>query len=102
MNTRIILITGANGALGGAIAKSFLEESPTNFIWLGVNRRRECADELAATNTGRSQVIALDVTQPDAWQSAVKEILAAHQHLDVLVNNAGTHDDALLAATCCR
>jgi 3-oxoacyl-[acyl-carrier protein] reductase len=97
MNSRIILITGANGDLGRATARAFLDESPANFVWLGVNRRREHADELAAANADRCRVIALDVTQPTAWQQAVKEILAAHQRLDVLVNNAGTHQDALLA-----
>lgn len=96
MNSRIILVTGANGALGRAIARAFLDESPANVVWLGVNRRREHAEELAA-NADRCRVIALDVTQPAAWQQAVKEILAAHQRLDVLVNNAGTHEDALLA-----
>jgi 3-oxoacyl-[acyl-carrier protein] reductase len=34
---------------------------------------------------------------PAAWKAAVAEILGIHSRLDVLVNNAGTHDDALLA-----
>jgi len=97
MNSRIILITGANGALGRAMARAFLDESPANHVWLGVNRRREHADELATADAGRCRVIGLDVTKPAAWQQAVLEILAAHQRIDVLVNNAGTHEDALLA-----
>jgi 3-oxoacyl-[acyl-carrier protein] reductase len=97
MNQHIILITGANGYLGRAIARAFLEESPDNVVWIGVHRRREHADELAAANPSRCHVISLDVTQPESWQAAVKEISAAHQRLDVLVNNAGTHDDAFLA-----
>jgi 3-oxoacyl-[acyl-carrier protein] reductase len=97
MNRRIILITGANGALGRATAQAFLDESPANFVWLGVNRRREHAEALAAKNPDRCRAVSLDVTRPDAWKSAVAEIVAAHQRLDVLVNNAGTHDDALLA-----
>jgi 3-oxoacyl-[acyl-carrier protein] reductase len=97
MNQHIILITGANGYLGRAIARVFLEESSDNVVWLGVHRRREHANELAAANPNRCRVISLDVTQPESWQAAVKEISAAHQRLDVLVNNAGTHDDAFLA-----
>jgi 3-oxoacyl-[acyl-carrier protein] reductase len=42
-------------------------------------------------------VLALDVASSTAWAEAVKQILAAHQRVDVLVNNAGKHDDALLA-----
>ena len=97
MNKRIILITGANGALGRATAQAFLDESPGNFVWLGVNRRRELAEMLAAKNPDRCRTIALDVTRPEAWKSAIAEIVATHQRLDVLVNNAGTHDDGLLA-----
>ena len=97
MNPRIILITGANGTLGQALARAFLDESSANSVWLGVNRRRETADALAAANAARCQVLPLDVTAPTAWAEAVSRILAAHQRLDVLVNNAGTHDDAFLA-----
>ena len=97
MNPRIILITGANGTLGQALARTFLDESPANSVWLGVNHRREHADALAAANAARCLVLPLDVTAPKAWAQAVGQILAAHQRLDVLVNNAGTHDDAFLA-----
>ncbi len=97
MSERIVLITGANGVLGQAIARTFLNESPDNAVWLGVHRRRERADALAAANPGRCRVVALDVTGAGSWKSAVAEILAAHSRLDVLVNNAGTHADALLA-----
>jgi len=97
MSRRIILITGANGALGRAIAQSFFAESPDNFIWLGIHQQRERADELAGTNPDRCRVLKLDVTDAASWKSAVAEILKVHSRLDVLVNNAGTHDDALLA-----
>jgi 3-oxoacyl-[acyl-carrier protein] reductase len=62
-----------------------------------VNRRRENAETLAANNPDRCRTISLDVTRPEAWKAAIAEIVAAHQRLDVLVNNAGIHDDALLA-----
>lgn len=97
MNPRIILITGANGSLGQAMARAFIDESPVNCVCLGVHHRRERADELAAAHAGRCRTVPLDVTSPASWQTAVKEILASHQRLDVLVNNAGTHHDALLA-----
>jgi 3-oxoacyl-[acyl-carrier protein] reductase len=97
MSRRIILITGANGALGRAMAQAFFAESPDNFVWLGVHRQRERADELAAANPDRCRVLQLDVTDAAAWKSAVAGILGIHARLDVLVNNAGTHHDALLA-----
>ena len=97
MSSRVILITGANGGLGRAIARTFLQESPDNTVWLGVRSRRNHADKLAMENPGRCFCIALNVTSPESWQSAVKEILSRHQRLDVLVNNAGSHEDSLLA-----
>jgi 3-oxoacyl-[acyl-carrier protein] reductase len=97
MATRIILVTGGNGGLGQAIARSFLEESPGNFVWLGVHARREYADALVAKYSGRCKCCQLDVTRREAWREAVAQILEAHDRLDVLVNNAGHHQDGLLA-----
>ena len=94
---RIILVSGANGGLGTAIAQTFLKESPENFVWLGVHRRREQAEKLAGEYSLNCACIELNVTQPAAWKQAVKQILAEHNRLDVLVNNAGKHHDGLLA-----
>lgn len=98
MNPRVILITGANGSLGQAIAQAFLAESPDNFIWLAVHVRRERAEELARVNPDRCRCVPLDVTLREGWQKAVAEVLGVHARLDVLVNNAGVHEDALLGA----
>jgi 3-oxoacyl-[acyl-carrier protein] reductase len=97
MNSRVILITGGNGGLGQAIARAFLDESQGNRVWLGVHSRRERADILAAEFAERCRCVALDVTRPESWQAAVGEVLAEDKRLDVLVNNAGRHEDALLA-----
>jgi 3-oxoacyl-[acyl-carrier protein] reductase len=97
MSARVIMVTGANGGLGRAIARAFLQESPDNFVWLGIHKRREHADKLVQENPGCCSCLALDVTAPTAWAQALKEILVRHERIDVLVNNAGSHEDALLA-----
>jgi 3-oxoacyl-[acyl-carrier protein] reductase len=94
---RIILVTGANGGLGGAIARAFLAEAPDNFVRLGIHSRREQAGRLAEEFPGRCACVELDVTQPAAWTKVVSQIVAEHERLDVLVNNAGVHHDGLLA-----
>ena len=97
MSTRVILITGANGGLGRAIARSFLAESTDNCVWLGVHARRDEAERIAAEHPARARCVTLDATSSAAWKQAVDEILGVHGRVDVLVNNAGIHDDALLA-----
>jgi 3-oxoacyl-[acyl-carrier protein] reductase len=97
MSERVILITGGNGGLGQAIARSFLRESAENRIWLGVRAHRVKAEAMAVEFAGRCRCVELEVTQPESWQAAVARLVAESQRLDVLVNNAGSHQDALLA-----
>ena len=96
MKLRTILITGANGGLGLAIARTFLAEAPDNFVWLGVHNGRDNAEKLLAEQPDRCRLVTLDVTSAEAWKMAVAEIIAVHGRVDVLVNNAGRHEDALL------
>src|SRR5687768_16618943 len=95
--SRVILITGANGGLGQAVARAFISESQDYFVWLGVHRNRSHVDELARQFPKQCRCTTLDVRDPKAWANVVREVLAAHQRLDVLVNNAGSHRDSLLA-----
>jgi len=97
MSERVILITGANGGLGLAMAESFLAESPTNRVLLGVRANRARAEALASQHPERCSCVELDVSKPAAWKEAVRGILQLHQRVDVLVNNAGHHRDGLLA-----
>jgi 3-oxoacyl-[acyl-carrier protein] reductase len=97
MSSRVILITGANGALGQAIARAFLQESKDNCLWLAVHTRRDNAERLAAEFSPRSRLLALDVRDRSAWETGVAEIISRDERLDVLVNNAGKHADHLLA-----
>jgi 3-oxoacyl-[acyl-carrier protein] reductase len=73
-----------------------LAEQPDNFVWLGVHQGGDQAEKLVAEHPERSGLVSLDVTAPDSWTAAIAKILSVHQRLDVLVNNAGRHEDALL------
>jgi 3-oxoacyl-[acyl-carrier protein] reductase len=95
--SRNILITGANGALGLAIAEYFLTQEADCRVFLGVRERRERAEELATRFPDRADLITLEITSPEAWKTALTEIEAKAGALGVLINNAGFHEDALLA-----
>lgn len=95
--SRSILITGANGALGLAIAEYFLTKEAACRVFLGVRERRDRAEELAARFAGRADLITLEITSPEAWRAALAEIESKGAPLGVLINNAGFHEDALLA-----
>ncbi len=95
--SRSILITGANGALGLAIAEFFLAREESCHVFLGVRERRERAQELAERFSARTNLVTLEVTSPDDWKAAVTEIENKAAPLGVLINNAGFHEDALLA-----
>jgi len=94
---QVSLVTGANGALGLAIAQALLEAATDSLVWLGVRSRRDHADSLAARFAGRCQVLDLDVTDRSAWGHAVAAVEGSAGRLDVLVNNAGVAEDGLLA-----
>ena len=97
MSLRVILITGANGGLGQAIARAFLAGVARQ---LRLARRpfstRDTPMSLSRSIRTGAACVVLDVTSPESWKQAVAEILARHSRIDVLVNNAGRHEDALL------
>lgn len=94
---RRILITGANGVLGNATARYFLERDATCLVFLGVRERRDQAEALVAAYPGRAFLCSLEITSAESWTDALSQIESSGGPLSVLINNAGYHDDALLA-----
>ncbi len=94
---RRILITGANGALGHALASYFLERDSQAHVFLGVRERRDQAETLVAQYPDRAFLCPLEITLADSWKQALQQIETSSGPLSVLINNAGYHDDALLA-----
>jgi 3-oxoacyl-[acyl-carrier protein] reductase len=92
-----ILITGGNGSIGLACARLFLERQPEARVYLGCRKSREEAEALAAGNPDRLRLTDLEVTREEDWTRTVGSILDECGRIDVLVNNAGRHRDALLA-----
>ncbi|KAA0914814.1 SDR family NAD(P)-dependent oxidoreductase [Streptomyces apricus] len=80
---KTVLITGASGALGTALATGFSRAGART-----VAAARSGFEELAATLPGPSLGVRLDVTDEDEWADAVARTEARFGPLDILVNNA--------------
>jgi NAD(P)-dependent dehydrogenase (short-subunit alcohol dehydrogenase family) len=89
---RVAIVTGAGGSIGAAIARRFDEEGATVVV---ADIRSEAAEEVAAS-LRHGVPLPLDVTSSSEWSSVVAKVVADHGRLDVLVNNAGTHVQALV------
>ncbi|WP_076997144.1 3-oxoacyl-ACP reductase FabG [Variovorax sp. KK3] len=90
------LITGASGALGAAIAQRLARDGAT--VLLHANSRPEAVEKLAADITaagGRAECHVFDLGSDESTRQACEAMLAAGP-VQVLVNNAGVHDDAVL------
>ena len=89
------LVTGGSGDLGGAIARRLARDGL--HVIVHANSRLAAAEEVAAAiraDGGSAEAVAFDVTDAQASASAIERLLAVGP-IQVLVNNAGIHDDAV-------
>jgi 3-oxoacyl-[acyl-carrier protein] reductase len=89
---RRALVTGGSGALGAAICRRLAADGCE--VIVHAHGRIEAARALAAEIGG--QAIAFDVTDGEAARAAL-EPLVEDAAIQVVVNNAGVHDDAPFA-----
>jgi 3-oxoacyl-[acyl-carrier protein] reductase len=89
------LVTGASGALGSAIARRLAADGAT--LWLHGNSRPEAVEALAEdirAAGGVAESLVFDLTSDAACSEAVAQMLASGP-VQIIVNNAGIHDDAV-------
>lgn len=89
------LVTGGSGGIGAAICRRLAADG--YHVYIHANRNLATAQTLAeeiTTNGGSAQVLGFDVTDNQAVVDALTPLIE-HTPIQVLVNNAGIHDDAV-------
>jgi 3-oxoacyl-[acyl-carrier protein] reductase len=91
------LVTGGSGTIGAAIARAL--GATGHFVYVHAHRNEPAAAAVArdiVAEGGQASPVVFDVTDHEASGAALRTLLDAGP-IQVLVNNAGAHDDAPLA-----
>lgn len=80
---KVCVVTGASSGIGYAIAEALIRAGHTVY---GLARRR---DRMAGLADLGGHPRSVDITDEAAADRVIEEILAEHERIDVLVNNAG-------------
>jgi 3-oxoacyl-[acyl-carrier protein] reductase len=92
---RRALVTGGSGGIGAAICRRLAADGCR--VYIHAHTRLTAAEDLAReirASGGDAQALAFDITDQGASSAALESVLAEGP-IQVLVNNAGQHDDAV-------
>jgi 3-oxoacyl-[acyl-carrier protein] reductase len=90
------LVTGGSGGIGAAICRRLAREGHHVYVHArqGVNAAEKVVEEITAAG-GSAAALHFDVTDTENTRKTLETALAAGP-IQILVNNAGVHDDAVL------
>ncbi len=92
MNNQVVVITGVSRGLGRALVDAFADEGATV---IGFARSKEAIDSIASQLSGKKfHGYLVDVSNGDAVQKAVSDIISRFGQIDVLFNNAAVYPRA--------
>ena len=93
---RRALVTGGSGALGEAICRRLAASGRHVYVHAnrGADRAERIAGDIVAAG-GSATAVVFNITDAQATEAALADVLAAGA-IEILVNNAGIHDDAVM------
>jgi NAD(P)-dependent dehydrogenase (short-subunit alcohol dehydrogenase family) len=88
---RTAVVTGANGGLGLETARALAAKGA--HVVMAVRNQQKAAAALDQIRAGAPdaslELVALDLASQASVRAAAEQIIAAHQNIDLLINNAG-------------
>ena len=90
------LVTGGSGSIGAAACRRLAADG--RHVYVHANSRPPRAEKLAAEITasgGSAQAVSFDIADRDATGTALQKLLDDGP-IQIVVNNAGVHDDAVM------
>ena len=94
---KVALVTGAARGIGSEIAKTLAKSGAMVLInYNGSKERAEEVVESIKSEGGQAEAIQCNVSDFEAAENMIKDILARYKKVDILVNNAGITKDNLV------
>ena len=97
LENKVPLVTGAGRGIGRAIAIALAKEGAE--VVVNYNGSEERAKEVKQTieeNGGKASIYKCNVSDFEACEAMIKDIVKEHGRLDILINNAGITKDGLI------
>lgn len=91
------LVTGGSGDIGSAICKALATAG--NFVYVHANNNYERAQDIVRMiqqQGGKAEAVMFDVCNQNETHAALQKILK-NGPIQILINNAGIHNDAVMA-----
>ena len=94
---KVAIVTGASRGIGRAIAETLAAEGATVVVNYQSNAAAaETVVDGIRARGGQALAVAADVSDMAAAEGLIRAALDAYDHIDIVVNNAGTTRDTLL------
>ncbi len=86
---KVVLITGAAGGIGKAIASEMLAEGAITILSDYSKKTLDPVENELSSSLNLVDAIALDVTSIESIKNGIQYVIEKYGHLDILINNAG-------------